>query len=138
MIEEKESDYFDHEADIGIIGRGASLEEAFCYAASAVFEIMTDLTQIRLQHKVSIVFKEADIELALVTWLNTLLAKANEGGLIFSKFELTHTHSSWSGQAYGDKWQDDYTRGTEVKGATLTMLKVTKNHRWEARCVVDV
>ena len=32
--------YFDHEADIGIIGRGKSIEQAFCHAAHAMFAIM--------------------------------------------------------------------------------------------------
>jgi len=45
----------------------------------------------------------------------------------------------WQGRVCGDYWNDTMTRGTEVKGATLTQLAVTNNGEyWEARCVVDV
>jgi SHS2 domain-containing protein len=134
----KKIDYFDHEADIGIMGRGNNLEEAFVNAALAVFNIMTDTSLVPPEHKVLITFEENDQEFAFVTWLNLLLAKAREGGMVFSKFELTHTCSEWLGYAYGAKWRDEFSRGTEVKGATLTMLSVKKNFLWEACCVVDV
>lgn len=133
-----EVDYFDHDADIGIIGRGDSIEAAFCAAACAVFKIMTDITSVQPQYHIDITFEETNCELALVTWINTLLAKSHELELIFCKFELSHTGSKWIGTAYGDTWQETHPRGTEVKGATVTMLKVFKNSQWEARCVVDV
>ena len=38
--------YFEHDADMGIIGRGASIEGAFENAAAAVFAMMTDLGQV--------------------------------------------------------------------------------------------
>jgi hypothetical protein len=37
---------------------------------------------------VAIEFEESDRELALVTWLNLLLGKARELGMIFSCFQL--------------------------------------------------
>lgn len=131
-------DYFDHEADIGIIGRGSTIEAAFIHAAEAVFGIMTDLSNIPPATKIPIEFKEDDLELALVVWINALISKARENNLVFSKFDLTRKSSKWMGYAYGTQWQDDTVRGTEVKGATLTELKVKKNKIWEARCVVDV
>lgn len=33
-------------------------------------------------------FEEADVELALVRWLNLLLGKAREHGLVFARFRL--------------------------------------------------
>lgn len=131
--------YFDHEADIGIIGRGTSLEQAFINGAEAVFGIMTDLSSIAPLQCVAINFDEEEIELAFVSWLNLLIAQAKIRGLIFSRFELKHKDPHWFGKAYGEAWREDTIRGTEVKGATLTMLSVKKlNHHWEARCVVDV
>ena len=131
--------YFDHGADIGIIGRGDSIEAAFIDAAKAMFAIMGDLNEIQPIETIDLEFEEEDIELALVTYLNQLLAKAQSEHLLLSKFELQRENNHWQGRAWGEKWRDDMTRGTEVKGATLTMLKVTKiNQTWEARCVVDV
>jgi SHS2 domain-containing protein len=131
-------DYFDHEADIGIIGRGIDVESAFINGARAMFAIMTDISRVSPTQCFEINFIEADLELAFVTWLNLLLGKARENSVIFSKFTLSRQADVWRGTASGDEWREIYTLGTEVKGATLTMLKVTKNELWEACCVVDV
>ena len=66
--------YFDHDADIGIVGRGSTLEAAFEAAARAMFGIMVDASSVRPETKVALEFEEPDSELALVTWLNRLLA----------------------------------------------------------------
>lgn len=131
--------YFDHDADIGIIGRGASVEEAFETAAAAMFSIMTDLAGVRAARTVKIEFEEADTELALVRWLNSLLAAARENGMVFAAFRLDRDGVVWRGSATGESWRDGLERGVEVKGATLTMLSVKRAQAgWEARCVVDV
>ena len=135
----EESRYFDHEADIGIIGRGETIEDAFVDAAKSTFAIMLDLTAIKKQQSIEFDFSEDDTEIALVRWLNLLIAHARSHGLALAHFELTHKNKHWHGSAYGEPWNDILVRGTEVKGATLTMLSV--NHDtdgWEARCVVDV
>jgi SHS2 domain-containing protein len=135
----KRDAYFGHDADIGIIGRGASVEEAFETAAAAMFSIMTDLAGVRAVRKVTIAFEEADTELALVTWLNALLGAARENGVVFATFHLERYGAVWRGSAAGESWRDGLERGVEVKGATLTMLSVTQAQAgWEARCVVDV
>ena len=137
-MEESES-YFDHEADIGIIGRGQTIADAFVSAAESTFAIMTDLSKIEPLKSIDIEFEETDIELALVTWINNLIADGKAAGLILGRFQLQQNDSHWMGKAWGEPWRDDLIRGTEVKGATLTMLSVKKiNKGWEARCVVDV
>lgn len=131
--------YFEHDADMGIVGRGERIEEAFEHAATAMFAMMADPAQIRPQASVAIEFEEADVELALVTWLNLLLGQARSRGLIFGRFKLRRDGARWSGTAEGEPWRDGLERGVEVKGATLTGLAVTqRNGIWEARCIVDV
>lgn len=136
---EKSASYFDHEADIGVIGRGRTLEEAFEAAALATFAIMTDVTKVEPQIALRIEFDEEDPELALVTWLNMLLAQARIENLALGRFRIQREHHRWKGEAWGEPWRDELSRGTEVKGATLTMLSVRPvEDGWEARCVVDV
>lgn len=131
--------YFEHGADIGVVGRGDSIEQAFAAAAKAMFAIMADVDAVRPLARVEVAFDEDDDELALVRWLNALLAEARVRGLALARFELTREGPRWRGAAYGEPWRDDLARGTEVKGATLTALSVRKADRgWEARCVVDV
>ena len=80
--------YFEHDADMGIAGRGERIEEAFKNAATAMFAIMTSLDQVGLHESVGIEFEGADVELALVTWLNLLLGEARSRALIFGRFHL--------------------------------------------------
>jgi SHS2 domain-containing protein len=131
--------YFEHVADMGVIGRGPTLTDAFVTAAEATFAIMADAARLSETLVVEIKFKEGDDELALVTWLNRLLAEARVHGAIFRRFELEREGDAYTGRAYGCMWDDSIPRGTEVKGATLTALSVKQDENgWEARCVVDV
>ena len=131
--------YFEHGADMGIVGRGARIEEAFEKAAMAGFAMMTRLDRVKLRESAAIEFEEADAELALVTWVNLLLGHARSRALIFGRFQLRHDGARWYGTAEGEPWRDELERGIEVKGATLTGLAVTQHDGiWEARCVVDV
>lgn len=131
--------YFDHEADIGVIGFGKTITEAFVSAAEAVFALMSSPEEIKEIDTVEFKFEEQDIELAFVEWLNLLIAHAHKDKLVFKSFKLLHNGGYWKGMAMGEPWREELTHGTEVKGATLTELSVKKRGElWEARCVVDV
>jgi SHS2 domain-containing protein len=131
--------YFDHEADIGIEALGATIEETFENAASAMFAVMTPPALVLPERRVSVEFDEPDLELAMVEWLNRLLAQARLAGLVLGSFELKREGSHYLGAAWGMPWKKGAERGTEVKGATLTGLSVaTHGKGWRARCVVDV
>jgi len=136
------SEYFEHDADIGIVGRGRTIEQAFAQAARAMFAIQADPDAVRRSECIRVEFEEGDAELALARWLNALLAASRERGLALGEFGLERhgDHGDrWSGWACGEPWREGLARGTEVKGATLTMLEVKQNAEgWEARCVVDV
>ncbi|WP_024302034.1 archease [Pseudogulbenkiania sp. MAI-1] len=131
--------YFDHDADLGIEARGPTPEAAMEAAAEAMFGVMTELASLRPEQVVTFEFDEADPELALVTWLNRLLAEAQSRRLALCRFRLHHDGSHWRGEAWGQPWTDGMERGVEVKGATLTQLSLTpQDGGWQARCVVDV
>jgi SHS2 domain-containing protein len=131
--------YFEHDADIGIIGRGATVEVAFVSAARAMFAIQSELDAVQPREEIELGFEEGDAELALVTWLNALLAASHERGMALREFGLAREGDRWRGWARGERWHPGLERGTEVKGATLTMLSVVRGTTgWEARCVVDV
>ena len=134
-----DENYFDHDADIGIIGRGHSLEESFVDAATAMFALMANLSEVHPKTSIKFEFEETDVELAFVTWLNSLIAKAQADNLLLSRFQIKKNGNLWHGEAQGEVWRDDIERGIEVKGATLTMLSVKQAEgKWEAKCVVDV
>ncbi len=131
--------YFDHDADIGIIGRGETMESAFESAAKAMFAIMAEELPEPLESLIEFAFDEDDVEFALVRWLNYLLAHAQSRAVVLGRFELRREGSIWHAKAWGVPWDKKIVRGVEVKGATLTMLSVQEHEGlWEARCIVDV
>ncbi len=131
--------YFDHDADVGVVGRGNSVEEAFAAAAEATFALMLDLAAVRPSQVVRFQLDEDDLDLALVAWLNRLLAEARARKLALGRFDVTRRGDRWQGEARGEPWRPEIERGVEVKGATLTALAVERvGEGWEARCVVDV
>ena len=132
-------EYFEHGADIGVVGRGASVEQAFVKAAESMFAIMTEPELVQPAVEFEVDFDEEDVELALVRWLNALLGASRERGLVLCRFELQRAGDHWRGHARGERWRESHARGTEVKGATLTALSVRHDETgWQARCVVDV
>jgi SHS2 domain-containing protein len=134
-----ETAYFEHGADIGVIGRGATQESAFVEAARAMFAIMARPDEEQESLSVEFEFEAADPEFALVAWLNRLLTEARLQGAVFSRFELARDGAHYRGRAFGCRWNPAIARGTEVKGATLTALSVRQDENgWEARCIVDV
>jgi SHS2 domain-containing protein len=131
--------YFEHGADVGIFGRGPDPASAFVAAAEAMWRLMTDTARVEPRERLDLAFEEPDLDLALVTWLNLLLAHAADRKLALGRFALERSGARWTGTAWGEPWREDLERGTGVKGATLTMLSVKPDaDRWDARCVVDV
>jgi SHS2 domain-containing protein len=131
--------YFDHDADIGLIGRGETIESCFTDTARVMFALMADVEKIHLTQVITFEFNEENLETALVTWLNLLLAKAQEHQMMFGDFRLEKQENIWKATVSGEKWQDDMERSVTVKSVTMHRLSVKKiNHLWEARCLVDV
>lgn len=135
----EKDNYFAYGTDIGIIGRGVTIEDCFAEIARVMFSLMIDVTQIHLKQIITFEFEEEDLELALLTWLNLLLEKANAHHLACSDFRLKKVGKKWKATVSGEHWHQEIERGTEVKSATRTMLSVKKiEHSWEAQCVIEV
>lgn len=133
--------YFDHDADVGIVGVGRSFPEAFAEAARAMFAVMAELKTVRARQAVTIRCQAASREELLVAWLNALLAESGARGLCFCECRVT----SWSdtqlrGEARGEPW--DATRHylkAEVKAATYCMVEVVQQgDAYRCQCVIDI
>jgi len=133
--------YFDHKADVGIIGFGPLKEDAFAEAAVAMFDLIVDVSRVEAREKVPIECQGADREELFVEWLNTLLAEADIRGMVFSHFHIRKMSDQMlKGQAGGERLdQHKHQPKLEVKAATYCMLSVMRDaDRWVAQCVVDV
>ena len=131
---------FEHEADIGIRGFGATVEESFENAAKALYSVMVTVEDVLPKEKRTLSVSAPDQELLLVEWLNALLALSDIERMVFSKFRVTIDGVSLTGDAWGERLDRvRHAPKVEAKGATLHLLNVRKEAgRFIAQCVVDV
>jgi len=135
---------FEHEADIGIMGKASSVEEAFEEAAKALFDVEIDVAKVKAKKKVRIECNAENIEELFIEWLNALLSQASLHEMVFSKFRVKMEKTGEKkfelrGEAFGEKLRKEHNIKDEVKGATYSQLKVKKEKGlWVAQCIVDV
>lgn len=138
-------EHFEHAADVGVRGRGETIEEAFAEAARALFALVAeDLENIRLERSEEIQIASPGLEELLVAFLNELIFLFDTRRVVFGKFDLKISQEgpSWrlGGKVFGEPYDPQRHAGTvDPKGATFTALKVAQeNGEWTAQCVVDV
>ena len=132
-------EYFEHLADVGIVGRGRSLEEAFAEAAKAMFNLMVNIEAVRPIKAVEVGCEAENEEELFVEWLNALLAVASINNMVFSQFEVRIENLDLVGLARGEALDPErHEAKTEVKAATYSQLKIVKDGEFVAQCVVDV
>lgn len=130
---------FEHKADIGIRGIGSSLEEAFAEAARAMFSVMVDIDKVIPIKPVEIKCNADNHEELFVEFLNKLLAEATINEMVFSKFIVQIRNHELTGTAKGEKLDPEkHEVKTEVKAATYSQLKIERNDKFVAQCIVDV
>jgi tRNA nucleotidyltransferase (CCA-adding enzyme) len=134
-------EHFEHEADIGIRGIAATLEQAFEQAAVAMTAVVTDLDLVSESKVVSIHCEAPDTELLFVSWINELVYEMAVNGLLFNRYEVVITNGKLSATAFGEAVdRQKHQPAVEIKGATFTELRVYQqaDNAWIAQCVVDV
>jgi SHS2 domain-containing protein len=134
-------EHFEHMADMGVRGIGPSREAAFEEAALAMCATITDPALVRPAVLFETECDASEDEFLLVDWLNALICEMSAHRMIFSRFEVTIADGHLHGRAWGEAADPArHHPAVEVKGATLTELKVARNADglWTAQCVVDV
>ncbi|VVB76325.1 Protein archease [uncultured archaeon] len=135
---------FENKADIGVRGKGTSLNTAFSECAKAMTSIMASLKKIAPKKKIVLEVKASDTQALLVAFLNELLFIKDAKQMIFSKFEVAVEADEHGAQlkaiCFGEKINSKrHELMTEVKAATYSQLKVAKKGKeWVAQCIVDV
>ena len=134
-------EHFPHQADVGVRGLGATLEQAFEQAALAFTAVITDLAAVAPREMIRLSCEAPDAELLLVDWLNLLIYEMATRNMLFGRFEVHLEDNRLEAQAWGEALETARHRpAVEVKGATYTALKVAQqpDGGWLAQCVVDV
>ena len=130
----------EHEADVGVLGIGKTLEEAFQEGAKAMFSVMVNLDDLSPDKMVQVECDAVDDESLFVEWLNALLAQKDIEELFFVKFEVKIEDHKLVGKAWGCSFDLDKQEVlNDVKAATYHGLRLEKKDKdYYIRCVLDI
>ena len=134
-------EHFHHQADIGIRGIGATLEEAFEEGAVALMAVICSPEKVHPKECVEIECEADETDLLFADWINTLVYEMDIRKWVFSRFEVHIEKHKLTGKAWGEPADcDRHEFAVEVKAATFMELKAYKNNddQWVVQCVVDV
>lgn len=133
--------HFEHGADIGVRGLGASPAAAFEQVALALMAVIVEPGRVAARDAVALACQAADIESLLVSWLNALVYQMAVRHLLFARFDVTIDGLQLLATAAGEPLSiERHQPAVEVKGATFTALRVAQREdgMWLAQTVVDV
>jgi len=133
-------EHYDHGADIGVRGFGATKDEAFEQAGLALTAVVADLRTVGQFEVVTLECEAPDDDLLLAEWLNALVYQMATRKLLFSRFAVKIDGNRLRAQAWGEAIDPErHHPAVEVKGATYTTLRVARHGEgWVAQTVVDV
>jgi SHS2 domain-containing protein len=136
-----EFETFEHDADVGVRGRGPTLAEAFANAGRALTSVVADPVSVREETTVEIACEAPDAETLFFEWMNALVFEIATRWMLFARYEVAIDGGRLRARAHGEPVDVARHRpAVEVKGATWTGLKVAREDdgAWTAECVVDV
>lgn len=133
-------EHYEHGADIGVRGYGATKARAFEQAALALTAVITDPQGVQPREAVQLRCEAPDDELLLADWLNALVYEMAVRRLLFGRFQVQIDGRVLQARAEGEPASvPRHHPAVEVKGATYTTLRVAPvEGGWLAQTVVDV
>ena len=138
---EKDFEFIDHTADIGIVAYGIDMKQVFANVARGFFSLITELDTVAVKEKRGIKVTAPDREALLVNWLNELIYLFEVKEMLFNRFDITSiTDTELTAIGYGEKINlAKHELKTQVKAATYHTLKIEQNEDgWKAQVILDV
>jgi len=141
MAREHKFELFEHTADVGIIGYGDTMADAFESVAYGMFSLMADLDKYTPTVQRSVVAVGDDDITLLERFLSSMLVLFDGDGLLPVDFEITEisfgrlTCRVSACKVTGDiEWL-----GPQVKAVTYHQMAVeSKDGGWMAKAIFDV
>lgn len=136
----KNFEYFDVTADIGFRAYGKSLNEAFENAGLAIFNIISDTSNVEPKKEISFKIRSEDEISLLYDFLEELLFYHEIEFMLFSEFhveidDMLQLRATIKGDAID--W-DRHERKTEIKAITYHKMDVRKTDMFEVQAIVDL
>jgi tRNA nucleotidyltransferase (CCA-adding enzyme) len=133
--------HFEHEADIGLTATADSREGLFEAMGAALTGVITEPAIVQPRQRVRIRCSAPDDALLMVDWINALIYEMATRSVLFGNWQVNLHGCDLEAWAEGEPVDKDrHQPAVEVKGATLTELRVEQDETglWHAQCVVDV
>ena len=137
----KTYELIDHTADVGIKAYGKNLSEAFENAAKAMFDIITDKSEIESLGQCDIKLEAPDLEQLLVDFLSELLFLNSAKNLVFGffKVEIDEKKKCLFAHVFGEKYNiSKHKIGSEIKAVTYHMLEVNNKKPYHVQVIFDI
>ena len=136
----KKFEYFDVTADIGFKSYGKDLNEAFENASLAIFNIISDTSDIDAKIEKAIEITSEDEVSLLYDYLEELLFLHEVEFMLFSQFDVNiddnlHLKATIKGEEIN--W-DKHERKTEIKAITFHKMQVEKSNIVKLQAIVDL
>ena len=136
----KNYEYFDVTADIGFKAYGESLNEAFENAGLAIFNIISDTSNVEPKKEISFKVRSEDEISLLYDFLEELLFYHEIEFMLFSEFhveidDMLQLRATIRGEVID--W-DRHERKTEIKAITYHKMDVRKTDIFEVQAIVDL
>jgi SHS2 domain-containing protein len=145
MADKKSFEFLEHTADAYIAAYGRSLAEAFENAATAMFEVMTDVEKVNPKIEDSVEVAVEDEYALLYNWLEALLVKFEINGTLYSKFKILELNKTPNGfqlkaKIWGEKYNPKkHLQKVGVKSVTYHRMEIIKEpDRIILRFILDI
>jgi SHS2 domain-containing protein len=136
---------FEHAADIGVRGKGKTIEEAFSECGNAMLSVMFELNKVEEKEKVYITCNALSLENLLINYLNEILAQKDLKEMAFQRIEVKRIEEKQkkfflNAECFGEPLDlVKHSPKTEVKAASYSELKIEeKKNEFMVQCIVDV
>ena len=136
----KKYEYFDVTADIGFKSYGKTLNEAFENAGLAIFNIISDTSNIEPEREITFKIRSEDEISLLYDYLEELLFYHEVEFMLFSEFHV-EIDDELKLKATIKGEDIDWTkheRKTEIKAITFHKMDVKKQTNWQLQAIVDL
>lgn len=137
--------YLDHEAEIGVLSTGQTVEDAFADGARGMLGVMVDVSTVAPDEIVPFECTATDLPGLFIALLNELLYLMETRRLFFADVvihavETDESGCRLTGEARGERIDlQKHAIRTEVKAPTYYGLQVERvGDEYRVRCVLDV
>ena len=138
-------EFLEHTADAYIAAYGRNLAEVFENAATAMFDVMTDVDKIDAEVEDCIEVKAEDEYALLYSWLEELIVKSDVDNMLYCKFRIPKIEKKKDGfrlkaKIWGEEFNPEkHPQKVGVKAITYHRMEIIKKpKKVVAKFILDI